>query len=219
MPEKAYVSSEMSRSTPSQWVFFRAWCALSLQSFGGGPATLTLIHRAMVEQSGWVSEGEFSRYWALVQVAPGINLLALTILIGRRVNGPAGVMTALLGLLLPSVTITVLITAYYARIQRLPIVAAAVRGVLAATVGVGLYTAVQMARSLLGDRTGRGIGPLLFGMSLLIGSGVAAFKGHMPVVLVLLASGALGAVWAAVQNSIGGKNGTPDQYHTESPRT
>src|SRR5438105_7826591 len=99
----------VSRS-PSPRLFLRVWLGLGLQSFGGGAATLTLIRRAAVEQYGWLSEAEFTRAWALVQIAPGINLLALTILIGRRTLGAKGIALALLGLLLPSVTVTVLLT-------------------------------------------------------------------------------------------------------------
>jgi len=37
-----------------------------------------------VEERGWVEEEEFARFWALCQIAPGINLIALTILIGEK---------------------------------------------------------------------------------------------------------------------------------------
>jgi|SRR5579871_3069951 len=192
----APVLSDIVEPAPSLWLFFRVWFALSLQSFGGGPATLTLIRRAMVERYGWVPEGEFSRYWALVQVAPGINLLALTILIGRRVGGAAGIGAALLGLLLPSVALTVLITIYYAQIRRSAVVQAALGGILPATVGMGLLTAIGMARPLLASGHREGPGSLLLCFLLLAGSGLAVAVWHLPVILVLLAAGGLGAVAA-----------------------
>lgn len=116
---------------------------LGFQAFGGGATTLTLIRRNVVEQQGWLSEAEFTRDWALVQIVPGINLLGLTILIGRRVAGAKGVALALLGLLLLSVTLTILLTALYERIQHLEVVRAALRGVIPATVGLGLLTTLQ----------------------------------------------------------------------------
>jgi chromate transporter len=150
----------------------------------------------MVERHTWVPEDEFSRYWALVQVAPGINLLALTILIGRRVGGPAGVAAALLGLLLPSVTLTVLITIYYAQIRRAAGVQAALGGILSATVGLGLLTAIGMARPLLESGRREGLGRLLLCIGLLAGSGLAVAIWHCPVVLALLTAGLVGAVTA-----------------------
>src|SRR4051812_17220439 len=79
------------------------WFLIGLQSFGGGSATLFLIRRAAVEQYQWVSPEDFTRDWALVQAAPGINLLCITILIGHRVAGFLGGLASLLGLMLPSV--------------------------------------------------------------------------------------------------------------------
>jgi chromate transport protein ChrA len=79
-----------------------------------------------------------------VQIAPGINLLGLTILIGRGVAGVPGVL-ALLGLLLPSVTHPTANGALRAR-PALEVVQAALRGVVPATVGLGLLTTVQMTR-------------------------------------------------------------------------
>ena len=193
---KTSAPPETASRRPSHWLFFRAWFVLSLQSFGGGPATLTLIRRAMVDRHAWVSENEFSRYWALVQIAPGINLLALTILIGRRVSGAWGIVIALMGLLLPSVVLTVLITIYYAKIRRSAVVQAALAGILPATVGLGLVTALVMARPLLAAGRHEGVGSLWPGILLLGGSGLAVAVWRLPVILVLFSAGALGAISA-----------------------
>src|SRR5258708_38822999 len=91
---------------PAPWLMLRVWFSLGLQSFGGGTATLALIQRAVVENYRWIAADEFTRYWALCQIAPGINLFALTLLIGRKTGGAMGAAAALAGLLLPSVRIT-----------------------------------------------------------------------------------------------------------------
>ncbi|HEX6632163.1 MAG TPA: chromate transporter, partial [Gemmatimonadaceae bacterium] len=71
-----------------------------IQSFGGGSATLYLIRRAAVTRNRWLTDEEFARYWGICQIAPGINILGLVILIGWRVAGAAGIALALGGLLL-----------------------------------------------------------------------------------------------------------------------
>ena len=112
-----------AHATPtSLWLLLRVWFMLGLQSFGGGMATLFLIQRMSVEKQGWLSAEEFTSDWALCQAAPGINLLCMTILIGRRVAGLTGALVALLGLLFPSVTLTILMTALYADARHLPVV-------------------------------------------------------------------------------------------------
>jgi chromate transporter len=181
--------------SPSSWSLLRVWLGLGLHSFGGGAATLYLIRRAAVERQGWLSDAEFARDWAICQIAPGINLLALTILLGRRVAGARGIALALLGLLLPSVAITIVATAFYARVREAPVMRAALRGVLPATVGLGLLMATQLARPLLRDSRSEGRASLLWSGLLLAGSAAAFALWHPPVILILCAAGALGAAW------------------------
>ena len=76
----------MTGAAAPSGLVLREWLALGLGSFGGG-ATLTMIHRAVTEKHGWVSEDEFINDWALCQICPGINLIAFTILIGKRIAG------------------------------------------------------------------------------------------------------------------------------------
>lgn len=162
----------------------RVWLTLSVQSFGGGVATLALIRRAAVDKQGWVSEEEFGRFWGLVQLAPGINLVALTVLIGRRAAGGWGIAAAVAGLLLPSVALTVLMTAAYARVQHLLWVQAALRGIVPAVVGLGLVTAWQIAGPLLTASRRRGSASLALSL-LVLGGGIFAAERHLPVLLIL----------------------------------
>jgi chromate transporter len=180
---------------PSPGLLLKVWLGLGVQSFGGGVATLALIRQAVIERHRWMSEEEFTRDWALVQVAPGINLLALTILIGRRLRGAQGILIALIGLLLPSVTIAILLTAGYARIKGQPAVEAALHGILPAVVALGLLTSVQMAQSLLKASRREGHASLIGSLLILLGSGLVMALWHIPVMVILLLSGAAGALW------------------------
>ncbi len=180
---------------PSIWLILRVWFSFGVQSFGGGAATLALIRRGVVEQHGWLTPEEFTRDWALCQVAPGINLLAMTTLIGKRVAGIPGVVAALLGLLVSSVAITVLITASYAQIKTRPEVQSALLGVIPATVGLGLITACQMAKSELITSKKEGSGSFLLALTLLIICGLAVRFWNLPVILVLFAAGIISALY------------------------
>ena len=173
----------------------RVWLVLGLQSFGGGMATLALVRRVAVEQERWITASEFSRFRALVQLAPGVNLLALIVLIGRKTAGVKGICLALGGLLLPSVAVTVLLTAFYARFQYAPLVREAAGGIVPAIVGLGLVTAWQIARPLLARSRREGRGSLGLSLLLLAGSGLAARRG-LPVILILGVCAGIYAVWS-----------------------
>ena len=173
------------RPTPGQ--IFLTWLTIGFQSFGGGSSTFALINRACVNR-GWLREDEFVRTWAISQVSPGINLIKLTILIGHRLAGWPGLLAGMLGLLLPSASLTVLITAGFASIRDNPIVAAVMRGILPATIGLGLAMGVQMALPLF--KQARSEGPPAIGASTLIlaAAAVVMYLGLSPL-LVLLFSG------------------------------
>jgi chromate transporter len=186
----------MPRPPFSPAAFFLAWVGFGVQSFGGGMVVLALIQRA-AEKHGWVTEAEFSRDWALVQTAPGINLLGFAILLGRRVDGARGVVLALCGLLLPSAAATLLLTALYGRFATHPTIRAALNGLLPATVGLGLITAWKMVRPPLLDSQKEGAASLGVSVGLLAGSAVAASLAgnRLPVAVLLVVGGVVAAVY------------------------
>lgn len=179
---------------------FIIWLRIGAQSFGGGTATEALIRRIAVEERGWIAAGDYARESALVPLVPGMNLLAITALLGRRVAGLPGVWVALLGLLLPSVTITLIITALFSHIRNNPLIQKALaQGVVPATVGIGLYNTSQNARALLRESNRLGRGTLIFSIILLVVSFGLALWGKLPIFALLLGGGAIAAVQGALR--------------------
>lgn len=176
---------------------FVLWLLIGIQSFGGGVATLSLIRSAAVDRERWVSGDEFARCWGLVQLAPGINLVALTILLGRRAAGVGGIAASLCGLLLPSAAITAALTALYARIAHEEIVERAVRGIIPATVGIGLVTALQIALPILAQTRREGRHRMASYIALLASSALAAIVFQGNVIWILLGAGGAGALFGS----------------------
>jgi chromate transporter len=178
----------------SAWRLLWIWIGVGAQSFGGGSATLYLIRRVAVERYHWISDEEFARYWGICQIAPGINILGLVILIGWRVAGALGVAMALGGLLLPSAAITVALTAAYSSIKQASVVRAALSGVIPATVGLGLLLAYTMVRPLLDTARKESHGSVAVSSALLLGSTLFTALLHAPVLAILWGAGALSAL-------------------------
>jgi chromate transporter len=179
---------------PPLWRLLLIWFGIGAQSFGGGSATLYLIRRAAVERHGWLTDEEFARYWGICQIAPGINILGLVILIGWRVAGAPGVAMALGGLLLPSAAITVALTAVYTNIKQASVVRAALSGVVPATVGLGLLLTYTMVRPLLRAAWHESRASTVVAVALLLGSTLATALAHAPVLAVLWGAGGLSAL-------------------------
>ncbi|NJP04370.1 MAG: chromate transporter [Chloroflexaceae bacterium] len=174
---------------PGLFALFGAWFLIGIQSFGGGATTLLLIQRSVVERHGWFSDEAYTRDFAISQITPGINILALTLLLGWRLRGLAGGFTALVGLLLPSVTITLGLTAGYAQVRTLAVVQTALHGAIPATVGLSLVLAASMARPFLRESYQMSHSMLLFSVALLVGSSLLMGLWNVPVVVVLLGAG------------------------------
>ena len=178
----------------SPWRLFWIWMAIGGQSFGGGSATLYLIRREAVERHGWLTDDDFTRYWGICQIAPGINILGLVALIGWRIAGAAGALLSLSGLLLPSAAITVGLTSIYAGIRDEPIVRSALAGVVPATVGLGLLLAFTMVRPLLDSARRDGRAGTFVAVVLLLMSTTLAALTRIPVLAILWGAGALSAM-------------------------
>ena len=178
----------------SPWRLFWIWAVIGAQSFGGGAATLYLIRRETVERHGWLTEDDFSRYWGICQIAPGINILGLVSLIGWRLAGAPGALLSVCGLLLPSAGITVGLTSIYAGIREVPLVRAAIAGVVPATVGLGLLLAFTMVRPLLKSARSDGRASTLVAVILLLVTTIVAARARTPVLAILWCAGAVSAV-------------------------
>ena len=179
---------------PSSWRLFWIWTSIGIQSFGGGSATLYLIRRVAVERYGWITDEDFTRYWGICQIAPGINILGLVTLIGWRVAGAAGVLFSLSGLLVPSAAITIALTSIYASIREASVVRAAIAGIVPATVGLGLLLAFTMVRPLLNGARRDGRASTIVAVALLLLSTLAAALARIPVLAILWGAGAMSAL-------------------------
>jgi chromate transporter len=74
---------------------------LSLVSIGGGAALLAEIEHQSVTVQGWTTQREFADLFAISRAAPGPGTM-LSTLIGWKVAGLPGALTATLALYLPS---------------------------------------------------------------------------------------------------------------------
>jgi chromate transporter len=74
---------------------------LSLIAVGGANVLVPEIHRQVVVAMAWMNDATFARLLAIVQTAPGPNVMLASI-IGWHVAGLAGLVAATFAILLPS---------------------------------------------------------------------------------------------------------------------
>jgi chromate transporter len=178
------------RYSHSLWKIFSTFLVIGLQSFGGGTATLYLL-RQTCQKQGWLDEEEFLKLWGISQITPGINLIKITLLTGKRLHGPAGILAAASGLMLPSAFITMLMTAGYTVIQDEPLVKAAMHGIIPATIGLTLALSWDLGAPLLLKTRKDGRARLGLAIFLIAGAAALFALAKVSPVIILLVTGGL----------------------------
>lgn len=100
----------------TDWLhLFAHYLMLSLLAVGGAITTAPEMHRYLVDQQGWLTGEQFNASIAIAQAAPGPNVLFVALLgwnvglnAGGLVTGLLGVAVSMLGILLPSASLTYL---------------------------------------------------------------------------------------------------------------
>lgn len=74
---------------------------LSAFTFGGGYVIVTLMKDKFVDKYHWIEENEMLDLIAIAQSAPGAIAVNGAIVVGYKLAGLAGVLTAIFGTVLP----------------------------------------------------------------------------------------------------------------------
>jgi chromate transporter len=115
-------------------------------TLGGGSATAATMHRELVEKRRWLTEEQFTLSFALGRITPGTNLLAFCTGFGWALHGFAGAIVALLASSIPCAALVAVLTALFEFWRDSSVAQAAIRGAVAAAVGITVKTCWTIAR-------------------------------------------------------------------------
>jgi len=94
---------------------FTQYLILSLLSVGGAITTTSEMHRFLVDQNHWLTQSQFNASIALAQASPGPNVLFVALMgwnvglnTGSQWAALLGVCVTMVGIMLPSTTLTYL---------------------------------------------------------------------------------------------------------------
>ncbi len=81
---------------------FLTFAKIGAFTFGGGWAMISIIQREIVEKHKWIEQNEFLDLLAVAQSMPGILAVNISVVIGDRLKGLKGSVSAAIGAILPS---------------------------------------------------------------------------------------------------------------------
>jgi len=137
----------------TDWLsLFGHYMLLSLMSIGGAISTSTEMHRYLVGEHHWLTQAQFNNAIAIAQAAPGPNVLFVALMgwnVGLNAGSYAaafgGVAVTMLGILIPSTTLTYLAARWGHRNRELLGVRAFKQGMAPVVVGLMISVGVILA--------------------------------------------------------------------------
>lgn len=117
---------------------FMSTLTLSAFTFGGGYVIVTLMKKTFVDDYGWIDEEEMLDLVAIAQSAPGAIAVNGAIVVGYKLAGLLGVLTAVIATIIPPFAIISLIAVFYEAFRQNTWIALMLEGMQA---GVGAVIA------------------------------------------------------------------------------
>src|SRR3954464_2237888 len=162
---------------------FRVWLRVAALSFGGPAGQIAVMHRILVEEKRWVSEGRFLHALNYCMLLPGPEAQQLATYIGWLMHRtPGGIMAGGL-FILPGIVSIMGLSWIYALYGKVGIVSALFFGLKAAVLAIVLQAVVRIGSKALKNNIMVALAGAAF---------VAIFFFGVPFPIIVLMAGVIG---------------------------
>jgi chromate transporter len=179
------------------------WLRVAMLSFGGPAGQIAVMHRIIVEEKNWISEGRFLHALNYCMLLPGPEAQQLATYIGWLLHRTAGGLVAGGLFILPGIIAIMALSYIYAAYGNVGFVEALFFGLKAAVLAIVVQAVVRVGKRALRNPVMIAIAAIAF---------VAIFFFAIPFPVIIIAAGVVGFVgarlgrpeFAAIEH--GGKN-------------
>lgn len=116
-------------------------------TIGGGYAMIPLMQRELVERHRWLTAEEFLDYVALSQAMPGVFAVNMATVVGQRLRGLRGAVTAIVGNIVMPIVFILLLALFFRAFRDNVIVSRIFLGLRPAVVALIAAPVFTLARS------------------------------------------------------------------------
>ncbi len=162
---------------------FRVWLRVAALSFGGPAGQIAVMHRILVEEKRWISEGRFLHALNYCMLLPGPEAQQLATYVGWLMHRTLGGIIAGGLFILPGIIAIMALSWIYALYGQVGFVSALFFGLKAAVLAIVLEAVVRIGKRALKNR-------VLIGLA--VAAFVAIFFLDAPFPLIILAAGVIG---------------------------
>ena len=167
-------------------IFF-ATLYLSTFTFGGGYVIVTLMKKQFVDELHWIDEEEMLDLVAIAQSSPGAIAVNGAIVVGYKLAGIVGVLTAVLGTVIPPFLIIAAVSVCYQAFRSNQLVAWMLEGMQAGVGAVIASVTFEMACGIVKERN-------MMSLVIMAAAFAASVIWQINTVYIILSCGLLGIV-------------------------
>ena len=165
---------------------FLSFFKIGAFTIGGGYVMIPLIEKEVVERRRWIEREEFTEMLTLAQSAPGPISINSAVFVGYKTLGLGGMITAVVGTVIPSFVVILLVAMFFTDIRENPTVERIFRGIRPAVVSLIVVPVVNMLKK-------SGFSPFVVSLATIAALAVWLF-GVSPV-WVIAAAGVTGVIY------------------------
>ncbi|NVN85606.1 MAG: chromate efflux transporter [Rhodopseudomonas sp.] len=162
---------------------FAVWLRIALLSFGGPAGQIAVMHRIVVDEKRWVSEGRFLHALNYCMLLPGPEAQQLATYLGWLMHGTRGGLVAGGLFILPGAVAIMALSLIYASFGNVGFVAALFFGLKAAVLAIVLQAVVRVGHRALKNNVMRALAAIAF---------LAIFFCDVPFPAIVFSAGLLG---------------------------
>lgn len=193
----------MKKDYRKLWTLFKSMFILSACTFGGGFVIVSLMKKKFVEELKWIDEDEMLDVTAITQSAPGPLPVNASVIIGYRIAGIVGSVTAIMGTILPPMVIISIISLFYEQFRTNRYVAIALQVMRAGVAAVIFDVVINLAKNICMTQKLLYIAMMIIAFIITYLLGVSA----MYVILICLGIGIANLIISTVKSSEKGESG------------
>jgi len=109
---------------------FLAFFRVGMLGYGGGPSSIPLVHKEVVENYKWMNDDEFADVLALGNTLPGPIATKMAGYIGYRVAGLLGMINAVFATTIPTIILMIVLLTSLSSFKNLPWVSGMTKAVV-----------------------------------------------------------------------------------------
>ncbi len=170
------------------WKLFQSTFLISAFTVGGGFVIIPLLRAKYVDEYGWLDDKETLNLVSIAQSMPGVVAVNAAIILGYRMAGLRGALTALAATILPPLVTLSVISCAYDWFATNPYVRYALKGMQCGATALIVNVAIDLLQKQWRKK-------LLWPLAIIVGTFVANFFFGVNIMLLVVIDGLLGLVF------------------------